>query len=250
MLSRDQVRQFFETGFVVQSDVFRPDEVQRVRRAFERIEEIAQGLGESTMHGGSQFVLSPRTNGGRARINRVVWCGAVEQELSLFGMDPRLLEMAGQVLGSREMNQLINQAHFKLPGDGVEFPWHQDSTHRRYGGSEWRDANGRGSYVQTVLAVDDVTTENGPLELIPGSSQLGHLGLPEGELPAAADPRTAVAATMASGSVLLFGPYTFHRSLPNGSEQPRRVFINGFAYPGANSRIYPGRGAGRLVRVP
>jgi hypothetical protein len=48
--------------------------------------------------------------------------------------------------------------------------------------------------------------------------------------------------------VLLFGPYTFHRSLPNRSTRPRRVFINGFAHPGANSRVYPGDGAGRTLR--
>jgi ectoine hydroxylase-related dioxygenase (phytanoyl-CoA dioxygenase family) len=150
------------------------------------------------------------------------------------------------------MNQLINQAHFKLPGDGVDFPWHQDSTHRRYGRGEWVDANGRGSYVQTVIAVDDITPDNGPLEFIPGSCRLGHVEPPagqEGRLPEhLVDPASAVAATMPAGSVLLFGPYTFHRSRPNESTTPRRVFINGFAYPGANSRVYPGEGAGRLVR--
>ena len=105
------------------------------------------------------------------RIHRVVWCGAAEPILSRYGMDRRLLEMAGQLLGSSEMNQLINQAHFKLPGDGVEFPWHQDSTHRRFGGDGWQDLNGRGSYVQTVTAIDTVTHDNGPLEFIPGSWQ-------------------------------------------------------------------------------
>jgi ectoine hydroxylase-related dioxygenase (phytanoyl-CoA dioxygenase family) len=73
--------------------------------------------------------------------------------------------------------------------------------------------------------------------------------LPEGELPEGADPGEAHAVTMAAGGVLLFGPYTFHRSRPNESDRARRVFINGFAYPGANARVYPGRGAGRLVKA-
>ena len=55
-------------------------------------------------------------------------------------------------------------------------------------------------------------------------------------------------ATMRAGSVLLFGPYSVHGSQPNTSPRPRRTFINGFAYPGANARIYPGEGAGRLLR--
>ena len=151
------------------------------------------------------------------------------------------------------MNQLINQAHFKLPGDGVRFPWHQDSAHRRYGGREWRDINGRGSYVQTVTAIDDVTLDNGPLRFVRDSAQLGHVTLPAGgdaELPSQLiDPEKIETPTMKAGDVLMFGPYVFHSSEPNRSSRPRRVFINGFAYPGANSRVYPGTGSGRLLRV-
>ena len=255
MLNRAQTATFFEVGFTLEPNVFTADEVGAMRAAFERLERTAYRLESTQMHRGSQFVLSSVTDAAgpsRVRIDRIVWCGAAEPVLSVLGRDPRLLAMASQLLGSREMNHLINQAHFKLPGDGVDFPWHQDSTHRRYGGEEWRDVNGRGSFVQTVTAIDDVTAENGPLQLIPGSCKLGHVDPPEGGvgwLPTdRLDPRSAVSVTMTAGSVLLFGPYTFHRSRPNRSSHPRRVFINGFAYPGANSRVYPGAGAGRLVR--
>jgi ectoine hydroxylase-related dioxygenase (phytanoyl-CoA dioxygenase family) len=248
-LTSRQLEKFFSVGYVVRRDVFAPSEVHELRRAFERLERAAYRLRETCMHRGSLFVLSPIADDRvPVSIQRIVWCGAAEPKLSEFGSDPRLLSMASQILGSKRMNQLINQAHFKIPGDGVEFPWHQDSTHRRYGHGCWNDANGRGSYVQTVIAVDHVTEDNGPLQLIPGSCKLGHLGLPEGQLPTdRLDPRAAVSATMRAGSVLLFGPYTFHRSTPNRSHRPRRIFLNGFAYPGANTRTYPGEGAGRVV---
>jgi ectoine hydroxylase-related dioxygenase (phytanoyl-CoA dioxygenase family) len=253
MLSPEQVAAFFEVGFALQPHVFAAEEIGKMRAAFESLERTAYRLKDTRMHRGSQFVLSSVADGSHPtiRIDRIVWCGAAEPVLSVFGEDLRLLAMASQLLGSREMNHLINQAHFKLPGDGIDFPWHQDSTHRRYGGEEWRDLNGRGSFVQTLTAIDDVTVENGPLQVIPESCKLGHVVPPEGGvgwLPAELDPRTAVSVTMQAGSVLLFGPYTFHRSQPNCSAHPRRVFINGFAYPGANSRVYPGVGAGRLVR--
>jgi ectoine hydroxylase-related dioxygenase (phytanoyl-CoA dioxygenase family) len=252
-LTREQVDEFYERGFVLVPDVFARAEVEEMRAAFERLRGMARRLAESGMHRGSQFVLE---RGARdcesadVRIHRIVWCGAAEPLLSRYGMDPRLLAMAAQILGSSEMNQLINQAHFKEPGDGVEFPWHQDSTHRRFGQDGWRDLNGRGSYVQTVTAIDAMAEDNGPLQLMPGSCRLGHVAPePEGKLPSALDARSAVSATMEEGSVLLFGPYTFHSSPPNRSARPRRIFINGFAYPGANSRTYPGEGAGRLVRL-
>ena len=251
-LNRRQVEQFFSVGYVVQPDVFTPNEVREMRGAFERLQRTAYELRQSGMHRGSLFVLADPTgvaaDPSPVRIQRIVWCGAAEPILSEYGRDPRLLSMASQLLGSESMSQLINQAHFKIPGDGVEFPWHQDSTHRRYGRECWNDVNGRGSYVQTVVAVDPVTEENGPLQFIPGSCKLGHAGLPEGQLPLGrVDPRTAVSATMSAGSVVLFGPYTYHRSTPNRSQQPRRIFLNGFAHPAANTRIYPGDGAGRVV---
>jgi ectoine hydroxylase-related dioxygenase (phytanoyl-CoA dioxygenase family) len=250
-LSLRQVQDFFEDGFVVVPKVFPARDVAQMRSAFDRLERTAQQLTEPAMVRGSQFVVEPI--GGetaRVRIHRIVWCGAAEPVLSNFGSDPRLVHLAAQLLGSNSMSQLINQAHFKLPGDGVAFPWHQDSTHRRYGQDEWRDVNGRGSYVQTATALDDVTVDSGPIEFIRGTASLGHIGLSsDGALPPAVDPSQAVAPTPRAGDVILFGPYTIHRSLPNRSAHPRRTFINGFAYPGANARVYPGEGSGRLLSV-
>ncbi len=252
LLSATQIEGFFEVGYVVQPRIFGPSEIARMRDAFCRLERTARKLGRGGMYRGSQFVLERATHLRPMRIHRIVWCGAVEPVLSDFGKDPRLLRMAGQLLGSHQVSQLINQAHFKLPGDGVGFPWHQDSVHRRYGRGEWIDANGRGSYVQTVVAIDDVNEENGPLQIIPGTCKLGHREPPEGAegwLPEPGMADRAVTVTMDAGSVLLFGPYAFHRSMPNESSSARRVLINGYAYPGANTRVYPGQGAGRLLSV-
>jgi len=250
MLDRRRISAFFEDGFVVVPVLFSTSEIHEMRSAFVRLQRAAERLAGTGMHRGSKFVVERVATGG-VRIQRIVWCGAAEPVLSAYGRDPRLLGMASTLLGTREMNQLINQAHYKLPGDGVEFPWHQDSSHRRFGGDQWRDVNERGSYVQTVIAIDDMTESNGSLRFLPGSCKLGHLDLPaDGRLPRAlVDPSSAVTATMRAGSVLLFGPYTLHSSQPNESDEPRRAFINGFAFPGANSRVYDGEGAGRLLRI-
>ncbi|HXV76730.1 MAG TPA: phytanoyl-CoA dioxygenase family protein, partial [Candidatus Polarisedimenticolaceae bacterium] len=93
---------------------------------------------------------------------------------------------------------------------------------------------------------------NGPLEWIPGSCNLGHVDAQgRGERIARElvrrTPRRM--ALLEPGDVAAFGPYTFHRSRPNRSTRPRRVLINGYAYPGANSRVYPGCGTGREIYV-
>jgi len=240
---------FDERGFAIVEGVFAADEIRRVREAFDRLVARAATVADAEERDGAVFFVH-RDGRGATSIDRVCWAGAAEAVLLELGEDPRLLRPVAALLGSDAMDQLINQAHFKMPGDGVAFPWHQDSTHRRHGTSEWTDVNGRGSYVQTVLALDDVGPDNGPLRFLPGSHRRGHLDLPrDGRLPpdlAAIEP---VEATMPAGSVAFFGPYVVHGSTANASSRPRRALLNGYAFPGANRRVYPGRGAGRRVSV-
>ena len=246
-------RAFDVRGFVILVDLFSADEVRRVREAFDRLEARAAAIESGGEQDGAVFFVHPIAHGPRAgsnAIDRVCWAGAAEPELLALAEDPRLLTPVARLLGTEAMDQLINQAHFKLPGDGVAFPWHQDSTHRRYGTSDWIDVNRRGSYVQTVLALDDVDDTNGPLRFLPGSQRTGHRDLPrDGALPPDLARVEPVSATMKAGSVALFGPYVVHGSTANRSDRPRRVLINGYACPGANRRVYPGRGAGRRLHL-
>ena len=250
-LSGEQIEAFYGTGFIVIDGLFSADEVAAMRDAFDRLAATALRFDRTVMHRGSQFVMDAET--ADVRIKRIVWCGAAEPVLSELGGDPRLIEIAAQILGSDTVEQLINQAHFKFPGDGVRFAWHQDSVHRRYGTPLWQDLNGRGSFVEIATGVDAMTAENGPLNFIAGTGDAGHIepdpetgDLPDGSF----DVTAAVALALEPGSAVVFGPYVVHGSEPNRSVNPRRLFLNGFACPGANKRVYPGDGAGRQLRIP
>lgn len=265
-LTNKQKCDFFQVGFFVLSDFFRQNEIDEMKTSFQSLQETAFSLANQhldeleqeketyAMHRGAQFVLGRiqrGVNSGQPSIRRVAWCGAAEPMLSKYGKDQRLLYVASQLLGSKEMSQLINQAHFKLPGDEVTFECHQDSTHRGYGGNYWQDINGRGSYVQTLTAIDDVTEKNGPVYFIPNTVKLGHLDLPR-KLNQCLQTglfrlEDAVSVEMKAGSIAVSHPYSIHGSQPNRSNNTRYVFINGYAYPGANSRQYTGEGAGRTV---
>jgi len=257
-LSAANTREFFEQGWTVIPGLFSIDEMRAARRAFERLYSTAQRLRTTQDHDGAYFVLdAPPT--GEVIVKRVVWAGGAEPDLLSLSADPRLVEPALQLLDSDHCEQLLCQAHFKMPGDGVSFDWHQDVQHRDKGPGTWRDLNGRGSYVQTIMLIDDMSEHNGPLKFIPRSAVKG-----EGRLSDAAydystpmssgaettrfDESKAVTVTGAAGSVLFFGPYAIHGSTSNDSSVPRRVLINGYAYPGANGRVYPGRGSCRTLR--
>ncbi|MBX3230626.1 MAG: phytanoyl-CoA dioxygenase family protein [Labilithrix sp.] len=247
-LSDEEKRAFYGGGFVVRRGVFREDEVRAARAALERLYATAQTLRATGDHDGAFFALGVPEEGGPVVVQRVVWAGGAEPVLLRLSEDPRLVEPALELLGARRCEQLLCQAHYKMPNDGVAFDWHQDIQHRDKGGDTWRDVNGRGSFVQTILLVDDMTEENGPLEFLPrDAAALDASGRLVKDGGVRVDASRAVSVTGRAGDVLLFGPYAVHGSTPNHSSSPRRVLINGYAAPGANKRYYPGRGACRVL---
>jgi ectoine hydroxylase-related dioxygenase (phytanoyl-CoA dioxygenase family) len=243
-----------EQGWALCPDVFAPSELAPWRAAFDRLEARAAPLDHTTDLDGGRFVIEATGAGGTPALQRVVWCGGPEPELLAAGHDPRILGLAADVLGRPDLEQLINQAHFKRPRDGVAFPFHQDAWNRRVGQS-FDDLDGRGSYVQIVLCLDDMGLDNGPLGFLPATHRDGARWLNEPPEVRRAhvdelmrrQPPVWVEAT--AGSLVLFGPYVFHGSEPNRSQRPRRTLINGFATPGANRRRYPGAGRGLPVRL-
>lgn len=233
------------TGFAIVRGLVSPSEVAAISGAFDRLLHTARTAPD---HPVARFVVDREP----FRLHRVVWCGGAEPALAKLGDDARFLALAAEALGSRDLVQLIQQAHFKLPGDGVGFGWHQDASNRRYGTPEWTDVDGRGSFVQIALAVDPMVPGAGPLRMLPGTQRLGFVADPQtGEIPArhlALD--EAVDVVLAPGDAAVFGPFVIHGSAPNDSDTPRRLFLQGYALPGANRRIYPGCGAGIARRAP
>ena len=243
-LSEAQAAEFFERGYLVVEDLFAEVELEPLRDCFTRLQSESAGLAATTsIHRGARFVFEGPV------LHRVVWAGALEPQLLDLAEDPRLLGPASQLLGSEQVEQLLNQCHFKMPGDGVAFAWHQDSQNRHYGTPLWTDVNGRGSFVQSILAVDPTPAESGPLVVYPYSCRAGHLGLSGAEEDLPFDPSERETLLLAAGSVVFFGPYTVHGSGPNQSQRPRRVLINGYAAPGANRFVYPGSGTGRTLHA-
>lgn len=243
-LTNQQIEDFYSVGFIVLRQLFHNTEIQQISQSFDRLQQVAQQLKTTQVYRGSQFVVE------NERIDRIVWMGGAEPDLLRIGEDSRILLPVSQLLQVDHMEQLICQGHYKLPGDQVKFDWHQDCQHRGLGTQDWIDVDGRGSYVQTLMAIDEVMMENGPVFFVPYSVQKGYLALEQHPNPTAVfDIKSAVPLLMQPGDVAFFSPYAIHGSEPNNSSCPRRVFINGFASPGANQRVYPGNGAGRTVRL-
>jgi len=244
VLTQAQIGEYLANGYLVLKQVFSPEEVETLAAGFQRLEERAARLSEPAVVDGASFVVERRA-GGSVRIERIVWCGAAEPDLLRLAHKKSIVVPVAELLGGPEMDQLINQAHVKNPGDGTTFHFHQDSYHRRYGTELFTDVNGRGSFVQALTAIDPMSAENGGLWVVPRSHLGGHIPTLDGRLPAGSfDADRAEPLTMAPGDTVLFGPFTVHGSGLNAGTTPRRILINGFACPGANRREYPGAGTG------
>lgn len=244
-MDQDFVRKFYDQGYILVQNLFKTDEINEIRLAFERLQERAKSVKDTTIINGTQFVVEGN------KIHRIVWTPGCEPKLGIYGRDSRIISRVSKILGSNYLDHLICQAHFKIPGDGIAFAWHQDSENRGYGSGDWRDVDGRGSYVQTIVAIDEMSIDNSPLKIIPFSHKKGHLALDQGDnRERLVNTSELIPVLMNPGDALFFSPYLIHGSEVNYSNKPRRIFINGFSLPEANSKVYPGEGAGMRIQVP
>ena len=136
---------------------------------------------------------------------------------------PEILQMVEQILGPDFA--LWNSSLFAKPAlDGQRTPWHQD-------GQYWPI---RPLATCTVwIALDDSTTENGCLRVIPGSHRArrlcGHrivdaddVTLNQELLEEEYDPSSATEIVLEAGQMSLHDVYLLHGSESNRSPRPRR----------------------------
>jgi ectoine hydroxylase-related dioxygenase (phytanoyl-CoA dioxygenase family) len=159
-------------------------------------------------------------------IRRVTYPYLASPIIDQLRRDPGILAVVQKILGN-DVVQIVNQINFNHPGgQGQGWGWHQDYRFRRAGMTNFPHV-----YLQTLVAIDAVTPENGGVRLVPRSPDLGPLKLDIEQDTAEQQFNASLAITplLNPGDMVIFGPYTIHGSTANRSTAPRRVFINGFA---------------------
>ncbi len=229
-LNKQDVDSFRQRGFHIVRGVFNTDEIDRLRTGFAHIqqlaartdlaEEVLKGQGDVHIHLHHPEAISGPT--AVQYLRKVQWPSLLHpafEEIRTSAKFPALLE---PLIGS-SLKQYINQINFKMPGGQIAFPWHQDTRPTPAFTDQGQN------YVQTIIAVDEATIDNGCLHLVPGSHKLGDLKANRsGQAAEHVDVSTAVACEAAPGDVILFTSFTVHGSVPNSTAHPRRSYINGF----------------------
>jgi len=233
---QDYLDHYREHGYAVVRRVFAPAEIAEMARSFDRA--YAEGIahGRSFRHGNLFYRVVPDAKLGRV-VRYVQWPSWRDPVLERYRRDARLLDILRPLIGD-DLKQIINQLHWKPPGAAfADFAFHQDVRFRRPR-SAYRDL--AGSYVQTGIAIDPHSAENGAMTVLPGSHLLGELDFGAGgrvmdDAMAEADlvrlgldPKRVVTLDMEPGDVALWSVMTVHGSGPNRSDGDRRLYINGY----------------------
>jgi ectoine hydroxylase-related dioxygenase (phytanoyl-CoA dioxygenase family) len=153
-LSADQRRQFDEQGFFIVPDVFSPAEVAEMLAEFERLVTIEGQLGGHEVH------IEP---GAQRLSNLFNKSAAFDRCLACWPT----LAAAHYLMG--EIHVYSVNARTPAKGKGQQ-PLHADvpRTHPK----DWRMIN-------TMVMLDDMTEENGPTRIVPGSHKWSPINVPD-----------------------------------------------------------------------
>jgi hypothetical protein len=205
-LLEDQLVEYRTLGFVNAGPLFDVDRLEAIGKEYDRLVTY-----EAQTLGNEKEGLFPY----RAMLN------FRSPLLAECILEPRLLEMAVQLLGE-DLRFWWDQGINKGPGSGSAIAWHQDNGYQ----------NGRTQeFVTFWLALDDSCEENGGLQVIPGSSRNGlrehvwqgvHAVIPEDSIPL----EQAVALDANAGDVLIFSSLLVHQTVGNRTiDRNRRAWV-------------------------
>ena len=137
--------------------------------------------------------------------------------------DNSALDLVADIFGPN-IKHWTNKLNLKLPSSGTEVKFHQDFPFEPHSNED----------IMTVLFfLDDVTLENGPLEVVPGSHNgplysLWHDGVFTGAVGSEielANKGETVSCTGRAGSACLMHSKLLHGSSSNRTKFPRSLFI-------------------------
>jgi len=227
---------YWRDGYAIVRGFFSPDEIDKIAGALDQLYAEGVAHGRCFRHGNLFYNVARERGGSEPLVRMVQWPSYHQPVLNSVRLDTRFVDLLEPLIG-RDLKQIINQVHWKVPGSLGDFAWHQDSRFRRPPEAYRNLAT---SYVQTGLAIDAHGPESGGMRFIPRSHLRGDLGMdcskkamgtamadtPLTQVGLSAD--RAVDVQLEPGDLALWSPYLVHGSGKNASGHKRRLYINGY----------------------
>ena len=226
VLTEEQKSRFWQDGVLVVEEAVTTEELAGLREVFATWVEDSRkhdtDYGE-TLDGRARFDIEPGHTSDAPALRRVQSPEEISDEYASVMRHSRMADIAAELVGPaiRFHHGKVNS---KLPGAATKVKFHQDFPFQPMTNDD---------VITALLFVDDVTLENGPLEVVPGSHKgplytLWHNGVFTG---AVADDvveqhrESIIKCTGKAGSVCLMHSSLLHGSAPNLSDNPRTLYI-------------------------
>ena len=225
-LTEDQKTFFWENGYLMAPGAVTPTELAALRGDFNAWVEESRAKTENygeIMDGRPRFDLEPGHSAAQPALRRVNSPVEVSETFHDVMAKSRMTDYVADLIGPN-VKFHHSKINSKLPGAATKVKWHQDFPFTPHSNDD---------LVTALLLLDDMTEENGALEVLAGSHRgdlhtLWHDGVFTGSIEdAAADElqRRAAICLGPAGSVCLMHTRLAHGSKPNLSKMPRTLFI-------------------------
>ncbi|WP_213881071.1 phytanoyl-CoA dioxygenase family protein [Pseudomonas sp. dw_358] len=231
MIEQRQVEQFQKDGFLVVEDVLSADEVAALQHDFDQwVEESRRhdaGWGE-TIDGRARFDLEGDHRPDHPSLRRVSSPTEISPVYLRVALQSRMATISAQLVGSAGARFHHSKINSKLPHTATQVKWHQDFPFTPHSNDD---------LVTALLMISEVTPENGPLQVIPGSHK-GTLWSHWHNQKFTGSVADEVVEALCQAPVACFGPpgsvcfmhtRLLHASSPNETELPRTLFISVYA---------------------
>ena len=237
-LTDAQKKFFWENGYLVVENAVSPDLLTRLKADFAGWVEESRGHDRSygkIIDGRPRYDLEPGHAADHPALRRVNAPIEVSDAYFEAMADSRMTDCVADLIGPN-VKLHHTKINSKLPGAATVVKWHQDFPFTPHSNDD---------LVTALLMVDDVTEDNGPLEVTPGTHRgelhsLWHDGKFTGAVDdAIAEDCKAKASlcTGRAGSVCLMHTRLLHGSTANRSNQPRTLFIAVYSAEDALSQV-------------
>ncbi|MDG1235647.1 MAG: phytanoyl-CoA dioxygenase family protein [Amylibacter sp.] len=226
MLTQKQKDQFWREGVLVVEDAVTSDQLADLRGVFADWVEESRGhtddYGE-TMDGRPRFDLQPGHSAAIPGLRRVQSPEEVSDVFANTMRAARTVDMCVELIGPA-LRFHHGKVNSKMPGTATAVKFHQDFPFQPMTNDD---------IITCLLFLDDVTLENGPLEVVPGTHKgpiysHWHGGRFTGAVADSVKDEhigNLVKCTGKAGSVCLMHARLLHGSAPNKSDKPRTLYI-------------------------
>lgn len=212
------LEEYKRDGITVIPDVFTKKEMEEFKRQAYSIEP------EDIIAAGYPHQPFEHSNGHRSL---AFFPAIANNHANAVRKSQRLQDIVKAFLGEN-VKQVNNQIYYREAGDPDEFNWHRDIIFRK---PVDRFPNIADHYMQTIIAIDDITEDNGAVEFVLGSTNKD-----DEFTGSVSDLRIfkrrdlyGKKYTATKGSVLCWRVDLVHGSEANMSKTDRMTYMNGFA---------------------